>query len=69
MAKKILIKIIDFYKKYISNFLPFACRYYPTCSVYTRQSIEKYGALRGCLKGGLRILRCNPLFAGGVDEP
>jgi putative membrane protein insertion efficiency factor len=46
-----------------------ACRFYPTCSDYTKQAIEKYGRLKGTYKGILRILRCNPLFKGGFDYP
>lgn len=44
------------------------CKYYPSCSEYTVQAIEKYGVLRGGMKGSWRILRCNPFSHGGVDE-
>ena len=47
--KKILLKLIDFYKKNISLWLEsknIKCKFYPTCSEYTRQAIEKYGALK-----------------------
>jgi uncharacterized protein len=43
------------------------CRFNPTCSNYTIQAIEKYGALKGLLKGIWRILRCNPWNKGGND--
>ena len=46
---------------------PPQCRYYPTCSEYTYQAIERYGFFLGAALGALRILRCNPLFRGGVD--
>lgn len=68
--KKILIKIIEFYKESISPYLGHIgihCKYYPTCSEYTKQAIEKYGALKGILIGVKRILRCNPFSKGGYD--
>lgn len=68
--KKILINLINFYQKHISSCLNNKnkkCKYYPTCSEYTKQAIEKYGAFKGCLKGFWRILRCNPFSKGGYD--
>lgn len=68
--KKILICLINFYQKHISSCLEsknIKCKYYPTCSEYTKQAIEKYGAFKGCLKGFWRILRCNPFSKGGYD--
>ena len=65
--KKILIKIIEFYQKHISPGLGARCKFYPTCSEYTKQAINKYGALKGSLKGFKRILKCNPLSKGGYD--
>lgn len=44
------------------------CRFYPTCSEYTLQAILKFGAIRGIIMGACRILRCNPLCKGGIDE-
>jgi putative membrane protein insertion efficiency factor len=43
------------------------CRYYPSCSQYTYEAIEKYGLLKGGLKGAWRICRCNPFSKGGDD--
>ena len=63
----IALFLIRFYKKAISPFLPSACRFYPTCSEYTYQAIEKYGFLRGSWFGIRRIARCNPFNAGGFD--
>ena len=66
--KKILICLIKFYQKHISGWLGVKkCKFYPTCSEYTKQAIEKYGAFKGCLKGFWRILRCNPFSKGGYD--
>ena len=68
--KTILINIIEWYQKHISQGLQnnhIACKYYPTCSEYTKQAIEKYGALKGISIGAWRILRCNPFSKGGYD--
>ncbi|MGM0420030.1 MAG: membrane protein insertion efficiency factor YidD [Bacillota bacterium] len=67
MFKKILLKLIKFYQRSISPFLPKSCRFYPTCSSYTAQAIEKYGALKGTWLGIKRILRCHPFNPGGYD--
>ncbi|WP_457640656.1 membrane protein insertion efficiency factor YidD [Persephonella sp.] len=66
---RVLIKSIKLYRKLISPLFPNSCRYYPTCSSYAIQSIEKYGVLKGSLKAIWRILRCNPFSKGGVDYP
>lgn len=65
--KKILIYLIEKYQRYISPMFKKNCKYYPTCSEYTRQAIEKYGALKGMFYGIKRILRCNPFSKGGYD--
>lgn len=65
--KKSVLKLIGFYQKRISPLFGPKCRYYPTCSAYTFEAIEKYGLIRGSLLGIRRILRCNILFPGGYD--
>lgn len=68
--KKVLIKIIDFYQKFISSYFGYKgvhCKFEPTCSEYTKQAIEKYGAVKGSILGIKRILRCNPFSKGGYD--
>ena len=67
MIKKLLILLVRGYQKFISPLFPPACRYYPTCSNYTLQAIQKFGAFKGTLMGICRILRCNPLVKGGYD--
>ncbi len=65
--KKIIILFIIFYQKNISPWLGTNCKYQPTCSEYTKQAVEKYGAIKGLIKGIKRILRCNPFSKGGYD--
>ncbi len=68
MLKKIFILAVRGYQKFISPLFPPSCRYYPTCSQYTLEALRKFGAIRGTLMGGARILRCNPWSKGGVDK-
>lgn len=68
--KKILIFLINWYQKTISIWLDsknIKCKYYPSCSEYTKQAIEKYGSFKGILLGIYRIIRCNPFSKGGYD--
>jgi hypothetical protein len=67
MARKGALKAIRFYQRKISPLFGPRCRYYPTCSQYTFDAVERYGVLIGGVLGALRLLRCNPLFPGGVD--
>jgi len=59
--------MILFYKKCISPLKPKSCRFYPTCSDYALEAIEKYGVLVGGIKALKRILRCHPFNPGGYD--
>ncbi|MEE1030548.1 MAG: membrane protein insertion efficiency factor YidD [Ruminococcus sp.] len=65
--KNIMIKAIRFYQKYLSPLKSTKCPYYPSCSQYGLEAIQKYGALKGGLLALWRILRCNPFSKGGVD--
>ena len=69
--KKIFIKLINWYQKNISSWLRYRhnvrCKFYPSCSEYTKQAIEKYGVLKGTRLGIFRILRCNIFSKGGYD--
>lgn len=68
--KKILIFLIEKYQKNISPFIKargINCKYYPTCSEYTKQAIMKYGSIKGSFMGIIRILKCNPFSKGGYD--
>ena len=68
--KKIFITLLKFYKKFISPMfyiIGVRCKYYPSCSEYMMQAVEKYGTLKGGWLGIKRILRCNPFSNGGYD--
>ena len=65
--KKVVLKLISFYRKNISPLSPPCCRFIPTCSQYALEAVEKYGALKGGLLALWRILRCNPFCKGGYD--
>ena len=65
--KKLFIRLIKFYQREISPMLGKNCIYTPTCSQYTIEAIENYGALKGTFMGIKRILRCHPLSKGGYD--
>ncbi|MDA0255072.1 MAG: membrane protein insertion efficiency factor YidD [Planctomycetota bacterium] len=57
------------YKATLSPLLGRSCRFTPTCSTYFRAAVEKYGPVRGTLKGLARIGRCHPWHPGGHDPP
>ncbi len=66
--KKIMIRMIRFYQKYLSPLkVRTHCIYTPTCSQYAIEALEKYGAFKGSLLAIWRILRCNPFSKGGYD--
>ena len=66
--KKLLLYLIRFYQRKISKLKSKpCCRFYPTCSTYAIEAIEGYGAFLGTLLAVKRILKCNPLFKGGID--
>ena len=68
--REIAIFLIKVYKKCLSpifSFFGVHCKYYPTCSEYAIQAIEKYGFFKGSYLGIKRILRCNPFSKGGYD--
>lgn len=71
MLKNIILTALAFYKKIISPLINrgySGCRFYPSCSDYTVQAINKKGAFKGGFLAFKRVLRCNPLSEGGIDE-
>jgi putative membrane protein insertion efficiency factor len=65
--RKLIVATLRLYKQVVSPLLPSACRYYPSCSDYMRQAVEKYGPVRGLWMGVKRLARCHPFHAGGLD--
>lgn len=66
--KKVAIYLVRFYQKYISPLKPSCCRFYPTCSTYAIEALQKHGFCKGGLLSIYRILRCNPFNKGGIDK-
>jgi hypothetical protein len=65
--RQLLILGVRAYQVTLGSLLPASCRYYPSCSAYMIEALERHGAMRGGLMGIRRILRCHPLHAGGFD--
>lgn len=65
--KRLLVVLIGLYQKFISPLKGQTCRFYPTCSEYSVQALQKYGFLKGSWKSIKRILKCHPFHPGGHD--
>ncbi|ERI09315.1 membrane protein insertion efficiency factor YidD [Aneurinibacillus aneurinilyticus] len=65
--KSVLIFIIRFYQRFISPLLPPSCRFYPSCSHYGLEAIQRFGALKGGWLTVKRLLKCHPFHPGGID--
>lgn len=63
----LLLLVIRGYQRFVSPLTPPSCRFYPTCSHYTYQAIERYGLWRGGWLGVCRVCKCHPFHAGGYD--
>ena len=66
-VKGFVLALIRFYQTAVSPHFPPSCRYTPTCSSYALQAVSKYGAVKGLILAGKRILRCHPFHQGGYD--
>ena len=61
------LALLRVYRQLVSPFLPASCRYFPSCSQYAYEAIEKHGLLRGARLAVARVLRCHPGHPGGFD--
>jgi len=66
-AARLLVALLDAYKRFLSPLMPPACRFTPTCSVYAKEAILRFGALRGSALAVKRLARCHPFHPGGID--
>jgi uncharacterized protein len=64
----VLLALIGAYQRWISPAFPRRCKYHPTCSAYAVQAVRELGPIRGVIVAGWRLLRCNPLSDGGIDD-
>jgi len=67
IVRSVLVILVRSYQIVLSPLLPAACRYYPSCSAYAIEALERHGALRGSWLAIKRIGRCHPLHSGGYD--
>ncbi|MDA3130129.1 membrane protein insertion efficiency factor YidD [Aliibacillus thermotolerans] len=66
--KGIFLALIRFYRQWISPLTPPTCRFYPTCSQYGLEAIERFGVWKGLWLTVKRIVKCHPFHPGGVDK-
>jgi putative membrane protein insertion efficiency factor len=64
---KFLLALVRIYQYAISPLFGPRCRYFPSCSEYTAEALQKYGAFKGAYLGLKRIIRCHPWNSGGFD--
>ena len=63
----LLVAFVRIYQLFIGPLLPASCRYYPSCSAYAIEALERHGAWRGLIMAVRRIARCHPFRSGGYD--
>lgn len=67
MPRRVLAALVLGYQRWISPWFPARCRFYPSCSQYALQALERYGALKGSWMALKRLVRCGPWSRGGYD--
>ncbi len=67
--KRLFLALIRFYQRHISPGLPARCRFFPTCSQYAVEAIERFGAVKGGFLALMRFLRCHPFYRGPMYDP
>jgi uncharacterized protein len=69
LPRRVLVGLVRVYQWTLSPLIGRHCRFEPTCSAYFILAVQKYGAVRGTLRGVARIFRCHPFHPGGYDPP
>jgi putative membrane protein insertion efficiency factor len=69
LPRSLLVGLVRIYQWTLSPLIGRHCRFEPSCSAYFILAVQKYGALRGTLRGLARIARCHPFHPGGYDPP
>ncbi|WP_084201467.1 membrane protein insertion efficiency factor YidD [Geobacter pickeringii] len=64
---RLVAALITFYQKYLSPLSGPTCRFYPSCSQYSKESFERHGLLRGGVYTVIRLMKCHPYHRGGYD--
>ena len=67
--KRLLLRAIRFYQRFVSPAFPARCRFRPTCSAYAYEAIQTYGALKGGCLALRRLFRCHPFYHGDIYDP
>jgi uncharacterized protein len=67
MIRRTLVLLVRLYQRLVSPLLPPACRFYPSCSAYAVQALERHGAIAGSWLTVRRLCRCHPFHPGGID--
>jgi uncharacterized protein len=66
-AARVLVLLLNGYRRFISPLLAERCRFYPSCSAYALEAVQVHGALRGSWLAARRLSRCHPFHPGGLD--
>ena len=67
LPQRLLALLIRGYQRLLSPLLPPSCRFYPSCSQYALEALNRHGALKGSWLAARRLARCHPFNAGGFD--
>lgn len=65
--KRVILLLLGFYRRFISPLFGPKCKFYPSCSLYMIEAVERYGVIKGVWMGAKRLVRCNPFSRGGYD--
>jgi len=66
-VRQAVLFCLKFYRRFLSPLKPRTCRFYPTCSQYSIQAVEKYGVIKGLWLTVKRLAKCHPFHPGGYD--